>query len=216
MSTTNSSRTEVSDNCKKRASKLKLRLMGIGAQVHMQTIPAAPPLAPLLAPLSGQSSPSSSFFLDQTIDAAGKQSHKNYKLKDISSLSWLDNGEDEVDELSIGEGRPPTKSHWSDDSDVNKDEDVDDQVDDESGFGESVTSATNVNAKDQEADGQAFGVGVKEDMAAAVVLEETGSEEAELSGNTHAGNACHRNRVSRKDETISQAIRNDVREHRQR
>lgn len=180
----------------------------------MQTIPAAPLLAPLLAPLSGQSSPSSSFFLDQTIDEVGKQSLKKCKLEDGSSVLRLDDGEDEADGVSVDEGRPPEKSHWSDDSDVDEDEDVDDHMDDEDGSGESVTSATDVNTKDQEADGQVLKVGEKEDMAAAATLEKTGCEEAELNGSTHAGSACLLNKVLGKDETISQDICTDVREHR--
>ena len=179
----------------------------------MQTIPAAPLLAPLLAPLSGESSPSSSFFLDQTTDDAGKNPYKKHKLEDVSSLSRLDDGEDEADGGSIDEGRPPEKSHWSDDSDVDEDEDEEDQMDDEDDTGESVTSATDVNAKNQEADGRAFKVGEKYKMAAVVVLEETGGEEAELSGNTYTGNACLLSRDSRKNEPISWVIPNDEREH---
>ena len=152
----------------------------------MQTMPAAPLLAPLLAPLSGESSPSSSFFLDQTTDETGKKSHKKNKQEDGSSLLWLEDrgDEDEADRVSVDEGRPPEKSHWSDDSDVDEEDDIDDQMDDEDGSGESVTSDTKVNAKDQEADGQAFKVGKKDNTVAAVVLEETGGEEAELKGNT--------------------------------
>ena len=156
----------------------------------MQTVPKAPLLAPLLTPLSVQSSPSSSFFLDQTTDTAGKQSHKKAKPEDGWSLLWVKDEEDEADGVSVDEGRPPEKSHWSDDSEVDEDEDIDDQTDDEDKSGESVTSANDVNAKDQETDGQAFKVGEKNDMATPVVLEETGGEEAELSGNTQTGIAC--------------------------
>ena len=169
----------------------------------MQTIPAAPLLAPLLAPLSGQSSPSSSFFLDQTTDDAGKKSHEKYKLEDVSSLLRRDDGKDEVDAVSDNEARPLEKSHWSDDSDVDEDEDEEDQTDDEDDFGECVTSANEVNAKDQEADEQDFKMGERDNMAAAVVLEEIGGEEAELDGNTHAGSACLLNRDSRKDKATS-------------
>ena len=169
----------------------------------MQTIPAAPLLAPLLAPLSGESSPSSSFFLDHTTDDAGKKSHKKHKLEDVSSLLRLDNGEGEADGGSIDEGRPPEKSHWSDDSDIDEDEDEEDQTDDEDDSGESVTSATDVKPKDQEADGRAFKVGEKDNMAAVVVLEETGGEEAELSGNTHIGSDCLLDRDPREHKPIS-------------
>ena len=147
------------------------------------------PTAPLLAPLSNQSSPSSSFLLDQTTDVAGTQSHKKYMPDHGSSSLWLDNGEDNGDGVSFDEGRHPEKSYWSDDSDVDEDEVVEDQIDDEDGSGESVTSATDVNAKDQEADGQAFKVGEKNGMAAPVVLEGTGGGEAERSGKTYAGSA---------------------------
>ena len=168
----------------------------------MQTIPKAPLLAPLLAPLSGQSSPSSSFFLDQTAETAGKESHKKYKPEDGSSSLWLDDEEDEGDGISVDEGRPPEKSYWSDDSDVDEDEDPEGQID-EDGSGKSVTSADDVNAKVQEADGQAFKMGKKDDMGAAVVLEETGGEEVELCGKTHAGSACLLKRDLRKSEPIS-------------
>ena len=187
-----------SNNCKKRASTLDLELMDISAQFHMQSIPTAPLLGLLLTPLSGQSSPSSSFFLDQTIDDAGKKSHKKYKLEDVSSLLRLDDKEGEVD--GIDEGRPPEKSYWSDDSDIDDDEYVEDQTDDEGSSGESSTSANDVNAKDQEADGQAFKVGKKHDMAAPVVLEGTGGEEAELGGNKQTGSACLLNGETRGEE----------------
>ena len=156
----------------------------------MQTIPKAPLLAPLLVPLSVQSSPSSSFFFDQTTDTAGKQSHRKANPEYGWSLLWIDDEEDEADGVSVDEGRPPEKSHWSDDSDVDEGEDEEDQTGDKDGSGESVTSANDVNAKDQERNGQALKAGEKHDMAAPVVLEETGGEEAELSGKTHTGGAA--------------------------
>ena len=149
----------------------------------MQTIPTAP----LLAPLSSQSSPSSSFLLDQTTDTARTQSRKKYKPEDGSSSLWLDDKEDEGDGVSVDKGRHPEKSYWSDDSEVDEDEDVEDQVDDEDGSGKSVSSADDVNAKDQEAGGQAFELGEEYDRAAPVVLEEIGGEEAERRGETHDG-----------------------------
>ena len=198
-----SKKIEALNNRKKRASTLNLRLMDIGAEDQMQTIPTAPLLAPLLAPLSGHSSPSSSFFLDQTTETAGKQPHKRDKPEDGWSLLWVDDEEDEADGVSIDEGRPPEKSHWSDDSDVDEDEDGEDGRDKEDDSGVSVTSTTDVNAKDQEADEQNFKVGERNKMAAAALPEETRGEEAELSGNTHAESACLLDRNSKKDERIS-------------
>ena len=190
-----------------KSPKSDLRLISLGAQVHMQKIPAAP----LLTPLSVQSSPSSSFFLDQTIDAAEKETHKAYRLKDVPSLSGLDDNDDEVDDVSVDEGRPIEKSHWSDDSDVDEDEDIEDQIDNEDKSGESVTSKTEIGAKDKEADEEAFKVEGKEGIKAAVVLEETDDEIAELNGNTHAGSARRMNTVSRKPVPRS-SIHDDVRE----
>lgn len=159
----------------------------------MQTIPAAP----LLTPLSVQSSPSSSFFLDQTIDAAEKQTHKAYRLKDVPSLSGLDDADDEVDDVSVDEERPLEKSHWSDDSEVDDDEDIEDQIDNEDSSGENVKSKTETCAKDKKADDEAFRVKGKEGIKASVVLEETDDEMAELNGNPHASNARRLNRISR-------------------
>ena len=166
----------------------------------MQTIPTPPLLGPLLAPLSSQSSPSSSFFLDQTTDTAGTQSHRKYEPEDGSSSLLLDDEEDEG--ASVDEGRLPEKSFWSDDSDLDEDEVVEDQVDDEDSSGKCVMSADDVDAKHQEADGQAFKGAIKDDMEAAVVLQDTGSEEAKLSGDTHTGSACLRNRDLKKDDKI--------------
>ena len=173
----------------------------------MQSMPAAP----LLTPLSVQSSPSSSFFLDQTIDEAVKQSHKAYMLKDVPSLSGLDDEDDGVDDVSVDEERPLERSHWSDDSDVDDDEDIEDQVDNENDSGESVKSKTEICAKDKEADEEAFRVEGKGGIKAAVVLKETDDEMAELNGNTHAGNARRLNTASR--ETVPRSsIHDDVRE----
>ena len=184
-----------------------MRLINLGAQVHMQTVPAAP----LLTPLSVQSSPSSTFFLDQTIDAAEKHSHQANKLKDVPSLSELGDGDDGVDDVSVDEGRPLEKSHWSDDSDVDEDEDIEDQIDNKDNSGESVTLKTEIGAKDKEADEEAFKVEGKEGIKAAVVLEETDDEMAEMNGNTHAGSARRMNRGSRKPVARS-SIHDDVRE----
>ena len=173
----------------------------------MQTIPAAP----LLTPLSVQSSPSSSFFLDQTIDAAEKQSHKAYKLKDVPPLSRLDDGDDQVDEVSIDEERPFEKSHWSDDSDVDEDEDIEGQIDNEDISGETVTSKTDIDAKDKEADEEALKVERNEDLEAAAVLKETDDEMAEVDGSTHAGNARRLTRDSRRP-VPRPSIHDDVRE----
>ena len=173
----------------------------------MQTIPAAP----LLTPLSVQSSPSSSFFLDQTIDAAEKQSQKTYKLKDVPSLSRLDDGDDQVDDVSADEERPLEKSHWSDDSDVDEDEDIEDQIDNEDISGESVTSKTDIDAKDKKADEEALEVERKEDMEAAAVLEEIDDEMVEVNGNKHAGNARRLTTDSRKP-VPRPSIHDDVRE----
>ena len=107
-------RPNVPVNCMEISSTSDVRLINFGAQIHMQTTPAAP----LLTPLSVQSSPSSSFFLDQTVNAANKQSHKAYKLKDVPLLSGLDDADDEVDDVSVDEERPLEKSYWSDDSDI--------------------------------------------------------------------------------------------------
>ena len=162
----------------------------------MQTIPASS----ILTPLSVQSSPSSSFFLDQTFDAAEKQSHKSHKLKDGPSLLGLNYGDDEGVNVSVDEERLLEKSYWSDDSDVDEDEDegIYDQIDDEDIFGQSVTPAINLGAQDKEMDEQAFKVGGKEDMEAAIVLEETNDEMVELSGDTRAGDARGLNRDSGK------------------
>ena len=186
-----------------------MRLINLGAQINMQTIPAAP----LLTPLSVQSSPSSSFFLDQTIDTTDKQSHKTYKLKDAPSLSVLDDGDDEVDDVSVDEERPLEKSHWSDDSDVDEDdnEDIEDQRDDKNTFEQSVTPAIDLGARDKDTDEQAFEVEGKEDMEAAVVLEGTDDANVVLNGSTHAGNTCHLNRNSRKA-VPKPSVQDDVRE----
>ena len=200
-------RTDISVNCMEKSPTSELRLINLGAQVHMQSMPAAP----LLTPLSVQSSPSSSFFLDQTIDEAVKQSHKAYRLKDVPSLSGLDDEDDEVDDVSVDEERPLERSHWSDDSDVDDDEDIEDQVDNENDSGESVKSKTEICAKDKEADEEAFRVEGKGGIKAAVVLKETDDEMAELNGNTHAGNARRLNTASR--ETVPRSsIHDDVRE----
>ena len=176
-------------------------------QIHTQKIPAAP----LLTPLSVQSSPSSSFFLDQTVDAAEKQSHKAYKLKDVPPLSRLDDRDDQVDDVSVDEERPLEKSHWSDDSDVDEDEDIEGQIDNEDIPGDSVASKTDIDAKDKEADEEAWKVERKEDMEAAAVLEETDDEMAEVNGNAHAGNARRLTRDSRKP-VPRPSIHDDVRE----
>ena len=200
-------RTNIAVNYMEKPPTSYLSLINLGVQVHMQTIPAAP----LLTPLSVQSSPSSSFFLDQTIDAAEKQSHKVYKLKDVPSLSGLDDGDDEVDDVSVDEERPLEKSHWSDDSDVDEDEYIEGQIDNEAISGESVTSKTEIGAKDKDADEEASKVEGKEDMEAAVVLEETDNKMAEVNGNTHAGIAHRLNRDPRKP-VPGPSIHDDVRE----
>ena len=200
-------RTDISVNCMEKSPTSVLMLISLGTQVHMQTIPAAP----LLTPLSVQSSPSSFFFLDQTIDAAEKQTHKTYRLKDVPSLSGLDDEDDEVDDVSVDEERPLEKSHWSDDSDVDEDEDIEGQVDNEDDSGESVKSKTKICAKDKEADEEAFWVEGKEGIKASVVLEETGDEMAELDGNTHAGNARRLSTIPREIVPRS-SIHDDVRE----
>ena len=200
-------RTDIPVNCMEKSPTSDLRLINLGVQVHMQTIPAAP----LLTPLSIQSSPSSSFFLDQTIDAAEKQTHKVYRLKDVPSLSGLDDEDDEADDVSVDEERPLEKSHWSDDSEVDEDEDIEDEIENEDNSEESGKSKTDICAKDKKANGESFKVQGKEGIKAVVVLEETDDEMAELKGNTHAGNARRLNTISR--ETVPRSsIHDDVRE----
>ena len=204
-------RTNVSVNCTEKPPTSVLRLIKLRAQVQMQTIPAAP----LLTPLSVQSSPSSSFFLDQTIDAAEKQSRKAFKLRDIPSLSRLDDGDNEVNDGCVDEERPIEKSHWSDDSDIDEDEDEDDvdedQPDKEDDSGQSVTSKTDVVAKDEEADEEALKLKGKGGIASAFVLEEAEDEMIELNDNTHTGNARRLSRVSRKP-VPRPSIHDDMRE----
>ena len=182
-------------------------LINPGTQVHMQTIPAAP----LLTPLSVQSSPTSSFFLDQTIKPAEEQSYTTNMLKDVPSLSRLDDGVDEVDDVSIGEDRPLEKSYWSDDSDVDEDEDIEDQEDDMDRSRESVTPGIDFGVQDKETDEQAFAVNEKEDMTTAVMLKETHDEMVELNGNKYAGNARRLNRGPRNSIPAS-SIQDEVRE----
>ena len=188
------SRTNTSVNCMEKSKTSDRRSINPGVQIHMQTIPAAP----LLTPLSVQSSPTSSFFLDRTIESAEEQSHTTYMLEDVPSLPRLDDGDDEVNDVSISEERPLEKSHWSDDSDIDEDEGIEYQKDDMDRFRESVTPAIDFGVQDKETDEQAFAVEGKEDMKAAVVLEETDDETVELNGNLHTGNGRRLNRVSRK------------------
>ena len=199
-------RTDVSDICMKDSRISNTGLIELGAQILTQTVPAAP----LLTPLSGQSSPSSSFFLDQAIDAAAKQAHKTYEPKDVSSLSWLDDGDEEADDISIDEGRPPEKSHWSDDSDVDDEEYIEDQTNDEHSFGESVLSADDVELKGKETDEQVLEVKEKEDMKAAVTVKEINGEVAELSGKTYVENDRRLKRVPRRDGITTQVIDIDM------
>lgn len=164
--------TNASVNCMEKSLKSDLRLINLGAQLHMQT-----PAAPLLAPLSMPSSPSSSFFLDQNIDASEKQSHKAFKLKDVPSLPELDDGDEEVDNVAVDEERPLERSHWSDDSDADG-EDIEDQLDNEDKSGVRDTPKTAIDARDKEANEEAFKVKEKKDMETAVVPEKTDDETA--------------------------------------
>ena len=114
-------------------------------------------------------------------------------------------------DVSVDEQRPLEKSHWSDDSDVDEDEDIEGQIENEAISGESVTSKTEIGAKDRDADQEASKVEGNEDMEAVVVLEETNDGIAEVNGNTHAGNARRSNRDPRKP-APGPSIRDDMRE----
>ena len=130
-------------------------------------------------------------------------------LKDVPSLSGLEDEDDEADNVAVDEERPLEKSHWSDDSDVDEYEDIEDQLDDEDSSGETDTSKTVTGTKDKEADEEAFKVEGKEDMDAAILLEKSGDEMAEVNCTTHAGNARRLDRVSVKP-AAKPSIHDDV------
>ena len=117
--------------------------------------------------------------------------------------------------MFIDEDRPPEKSPWSDDSDVDSDsdsdEDTEDQTDNKDRFRESLTPAIDFGALKKETDKQIFMVDEKENIKAAVVLEETDAEMVELNENTHADNAGRLNGGLRKSVHAS-CMQDDVRE----
>ena len=187
---------------------LNPRLTDLGAQAHMQTIPAAP----LLTPLSVQSSPSSSIFLDQTVDAAEKASHQSHRPLHLSSLSWLDDGHDEANDESNDERRLREKSHWSDDSDVDGEEVDGEKLNDEDTAKDVVTPANEVVTSSEETWELVLKKGGKKDMEDASVVEKTTDELVESNKNAVTDNARRLRRCLRRDGiSTTQAVGNDAR-----
>lgn len=169
------------------------------------------PAAPLLTPLSVQSSPTSSIFLDQTVDAAEKVSHQGRRPPHPSSLSWLDDANDEADGESVGEGTAPERSHWSDDSDVDDEEDdKGEQLSDDDNSRNTVTPTNMIVAKMEEVGGQALERGGKEGMEKAMVVGKIKDKQVELNDNAVAENAHRVRESSSKDGITNQAVRNDT------
>lgn len=167
------------------------------------------PAAPLLTPLSVQSSPSSSIFLDQTVDAAEKVSHQGRRPPHIASLSWLDDVDNKAAGEAVDERRLPERSHWSDDSDVDDEEEDDrEHLNDDDDTRDAVTPTNTVVAKAEEVGGQALKRGGKEGMEKAIVVGKITDEKTESNGNTK--NACRVRKPSRKDGITNQAVRNDT------
>lgn len=171
------------------------------------------PAAPLLTPLSVQSSPSSSIFLDQTVDVAEKASHQGRRQQHISPLSWLDDANDEADGDSVGGGRLPERSHWSDDSDVDDDEeDQRGHSNDDDNARDAVTPTNMVVAKAEEVGVQALERGGREDLEKVLVVGKTTDEKSEPIGDPVAENyACRVRKYSRKDGFAPKAVHNDQR-----